>query len=104
MLDSAVKQGELEICHGGSQQNGPILGNGCASFLARFAVALAKRYQDLVANKEEQNDELDEIEFKTSLTDTLENMVSEDATQHGRLIDMKDQLIDLMPDKKLFAE
>ena len=31
-------------------------------------------------------------------------MVSEDATQHGRLIDMKDQLIDLMPDKKLTAE
>ena len=44
MLDSAVVSGELEVCHGGSQQNGPILGNGCAAYLARFAVALAKKY------------------------------------------------------------
>ena len=44
MVDSAVTQGELEVYHGGSQQNGPILGNGCASFLARFAVTLAKKY------------------------------------------------------------
>ena len=31
-------------------------------------------------------------------------MVEEDATQHGRLIDMKDQLMELTQDKKLTAE
>ena len=33
MLESGVIPGELEVCHGGSQQNGGILGNGCATFL-----------------------------------------------------------------------
>jgi hypothetical protein len=31
---------ESSVVHGGSQQNGPILGNGCACFLAKFLCSL----------------------------------------------------------------
>ena len=85
MFDCAVT-GDLEVCHGGSQQNGPILGNGCAAFLARFAANLAKKYY-AKNNKESQ---FNKLAFKKSLTEALEEMVEEDATQHGRLISLMD--------------
>jgi len=44
MLESGVIDGDLKICHGGSQQNGAILGNGCATFLAKFVTSLIQRY------------------------------------------------------------
>ena len=99
MLDCGVS-GDLEVCHGGSQQNGPILGNGCASYLARFAANLAKKYEQ----KSNQDTEFNKTAFKKSLTETLEEMVEEDATQHGRLISVKDQLMELSEDKKLTAQ
>ena len=63
MLDSAVVPGELEVNHGGSQQNGPILGNGCASYLARFAVALQRKYKENIANIKAADDEFNKAEF-----------------------------------------
>ena len=99
MLDCAVS-GELEVCHGGSQQNGPILGNGCASFLAKFAANLAQKY----ASKTNQDSQFNKLAFKKSLTETLEEMVEEDATQHGRLISLKDQLIELSEQRKLTSQ
>ena len=37
MFESAIlADSDLSVVHGGSQQNGAILGNGCAVFLAKF--------------------------------------------------------------------
>ena len=35
---------DLAVEHGGSQQNGAILGNGCAKFLAKFMTSLSETY------------------------------------------------------------
>ena len=37
MFETAVESNsEASVVHGGSQQNGAVLGNGCALFLAKF--------------------------------------------------------------------
>ena len=33
------------VIHGGSQQNGPILGNGCALYLTKFMTTLVLKYK-----------------------------------------------------------
>lgn len=55
MFESGVKEGDLKVCSGGSQQNGPILGNGCAAFLCKFVVDLIEQYEKI--KKEEENTE-----------------------------------------------
>ena len=41
MFETAVKEeSEVAIVTSGGQQNGPILGNGCALFLAKFLAKL----------------------------------------------------------------
>ena len=40
-------------------------------------------------------------EFRKSLTDTLEKMVMEDTLEHGRLLTMKEQLMEMTEEKKL---
>jgi hypothetical protein len=43
MVESAITAaGKSAVEHGGSQQNGAILGNGCACFLARVLATVAK--------------------------------------------------------------
>ena len=54
MFESGVKDGDLKVCSGGSQQNGPILGNGCAAFLCKFVVNLIEQYEKI--KKEEEID------------------------------------------------
>lgn len=52
MFESAVKSGSsLEIVHGGSQQNGAILGNGCALFLIKFMTNLIQNYENQCKNQ-----------------------------------------------------
>lgn len=46
MFETAVKSdSDISVVHGGSQQNGAILGNGCAVFLCKFLVKLVQRYE-----------------------------------------------------------
>lgn len=43
MMESAISaSGKCAVEHGGSQQNGPILGNGCACFLAKVLASISK--------------------------------------------------------------
>jgi len=45
MFETAIRSdSDLSVVHGGSQQNGAILGNGCATFLAKFLTTLALTY------------------------------------------------------------
>ena len=48
MFETAVKpNSEAEVVAKGSQQNGAILGNGCALFLAKFLAKLVLKYNNL---------------------------------------------------------
>ena len=44
MFESGVFEGDLSVHHGDSQQNGIILGNGCATFLCKFVATLIMKY------------------------------------------------------------
>ena len=45
MFESAVKSdSDIVVKTANGQQNGPILGNGCAIFLAKFLSKLVQRY------------------------------------------------------------
>ena len=44
-----VKESKLKVEAHGSQQNGAILGNGCAVFLCKFTATLIKNYYHLIA-------------------------------------------------------
>ena len=43
-----VNNADLAVTHGGSQQNGAILGNGCAIFLCKFTASLVKCYNEMM--------------------------------------------------------
>ena len=48
MFETAVDgNSDLSVVHGGSQQNGTILGNGCALFLAKFLAKMVLRYNKI---------------------------------------------------------
>ena len=48
MFETGVKaDSDLAVEHGGSQQNGAILGNGCAKFLAKFMTSLQQAYANV---------------------------------------------------------
>ena len=80
MFDSAVKDGPMAVHHGGSQQNGPILGKGCAMFLAKFMATLAKSFGE---------EPLTSVGLKEKL-DGMANLFIEDVNEHGRLLTMKE--------------
>ena len=42
-----VSDSKSAVVSSGSQQNGPILGNGCATFLAKFLCTLSQTYQGI---------------------------------------------------------
>ena len=44
MFETGMKDGDFKVFHNNAQQNGPILGNGCALFLARVLAKLNKKY------------------------------------------------------------
>jgi len=96
---------DLAVVAHGSQQNGAILGNGCAIFLCKFLAKLVVCYE---AYAEEQgidpNGELDNDLYKQALTDTLRKSCSEDATEHGRLLALKKILGELTEENALDDE
>ena len=96
MFESAVKsESKLNVEHGGSQQNGPLLGNGCATFLAKFHCNLIATYQKLCAINELDSSHFYPDKYKQSLKENLVNFGVEDAKEHGRLISMQETLLSL---------
>ena len=73
MFASAVKEGsDLAVVAHGSQQNGAILGNGCAQFLSRFIAQLAQCYELKVQEKGMKAwDDIDNDSYMQALTETL---------------------------------
>ena len=106
MFESGViPTGELAVEAHGSQQNGAILGNGCAIFLCKFIASLIKQYEELCEGKgHELDSEMCEESYKAALTKVLSHCAVEDMKEHGRLLCMKEVLCDIVSDKKLSDE
>ena len=116
MFESGVKRdGDLVVNHGGSQQNGPILGNGCATFLCKFAATLIIKYDKIRKEKERFGllradgiprdiKSLNHEAYQLALTQTLAQLAVEDVTCHGRYLVMKDILCDLTEHQQLTDE
>lgn len=95
----------------GSQQNGAILGNGCALFLTRFTTSLVLKYNELLEEvvKSEMIQSMGNPEpttfnnevYSDALTEVLQSMAEEDMAEHGRLLCMKEVLTDMSTNKKL---
>ena len=96
MFESGVRDGVLGVHSGGDQQNGAILGNGCATFLCRFVATLTMKYE-----KRAGNDKLDEDVYREVLTNTIKDFALEDASCHGRLLVMLEEPVGLTSDGKL---
>ena len=100
-----VNNADLAIEAHGSQQNGAILGNGCAIFLCKFIAYLVIRYNKLAG--EAGHDILakpDNRIYKTALTQELNECCYEDYSEHGRLLALKDILASLTEEKQLSEE
>lgn len=99
MFETAIlSETESSVVAGGSQQNGPILGNGCAIFLAKFLCTIILTYQELCQNQENPS-ELSKTILKEALSNTLTELALEDVNEHGRLLTMKQQLLELLDDE-----
>ena len=111
MFESGIKaDGDLAVNHGGSQQNGAILGNGCATFLAKFAATLSVKYDKLKKDIEALGREegvtrsantLSDSAYALAITRTLAALALEDTTSHGRLIVLKEILAELLDTREL---
>mmetsp|Transcript_45868 Transcript_45868/g.60793 ORF Transcript_45868/g.60793 Transcript_45868/m.60793 type:complete len:164 (-) Transcript_45868:1389-1880(-) len=100
-----VSDSDLSVVAHGSQQNGAILGNGCAIFLCKFMARLVMTYQSLAEEADTDIDgPIDNDLYKTALTNTLRSHCREDATEHGRLLALKKILTGLTHEKALDEE
>lgn len=95
-----IPNGSLAVEAHGGQQNGAILGNGCALFLCKFTGSLIKKYEELCEGKgHEDMDEICQESYKGALTQVLAESAVEDMKEHGRLLCMKEVLTDIAGDK-----
>ena len=75
-----VKESDLMVVAHGSQQNGAILGNGCAIFLCKFLCRLVNCYRSLCEEAQVDPDgPVEDNLYKTALTNTLRTCCREDA-------------------------
>ncbi|CAF3519848.1 unnamed protein product [Rotaria sp. Silwood1] len=94
-ISSVEKDSDLVAIHDNCQQNGAILGMGCASFLADFVTYLCCLYQENCSKMKLDSSNFHPIAYKISLETCLQKFVDEDRDAHGRLIEMKDLLLNL---------
>ena len=100
-----MSDSELAVEAHGSQQNGAILGNGCAIFLCKFTARLIIAYNKKCEDAEIAIDgPIDNNLYKQALTQVLHACCKEDVSEHGRLLALKDILASLTENKKLDDE
>ncbi|CAF2529073.1 unnamed protein product [Rotaria sp. Silwood2] len=94
-ISSVEKDSDLVAIHDNCQQNGAILGMGCACFLADFVTYLCSLYQENCTKMKLDSSNFHPSAYKISLETCLQKFVDEDRDSHGRLIEMKDLLLNL---------
>lgn len=101
MFETAVIENtQASVVHGGSQQNGPILGNGCALFLAKFTGKLISQYNQECDSNGINHDTMDAECYKNSLDKVLCDLSVEDMREHGRLLLLKEKLMSYIPQEE----
>ena len=96
MFETAVKKdSELAVVAHGGQQNGAILGNGCAMFLTKFMAKLIARYNTLCVENSLKPEVLDKPTYKIALEETLIDLSVEDMKENGRLLLLNEKFISL---------
>mmetsp|Transcript_16452 Transcript_16452/g.15770 ORF Transcript_16452/g.15770 Transcript_16452/m.15770 type:complete len:95 (+) Transcript_16452:342-626(+) len=94
MFESGVaNDSKLAVYHNNSCQNGPILGNSCALFLARFLTTMLCRYKKACLGSMLDSNEFHLECYEEALMKTLLGMSLEDVNEHGRLLTIKDRLL-----------
>ena len=98
MLETAVEaDSPFAVTSGGQLQNGMILGNDGAVFLAKFLTKIVVRYNNLCEEAGiDPRDELDRKLYKSALEEQLLDLALEDMENHGRLLALKEQLVSLV--------
>ena len=101
MFESSVKQDtDSSVVAGGSQQNGPILGNGCSLFLAKFLSKIVFKYNELCASKgHDEKGPINKAIYKVSLEIILLDLSLEDMREHGRLLALKEKLVSIVDEQ-----
>lgn len=103
-ISSVTKDSDLVAHHDNCQQNGPILGMGCACFLADFVTCLCRLYQENCSKMKLDSSNFHPNAYEASLETCLQTFVDEDRDAHGRLIEMKDHLLSLGGQKEIKHE
>jgi len=105
MFESGVvKESALAVESNGNQQNGAILGKGCALFLAKFTATLIIKYNEEIIEEGLDLVEIDQASYGKALSSALMELAHEDMAQHGRLLCMKEVLTDLAASGELTME
>ena len=99
MFESAIKSDSNLVVEHGGQQNGPLLGNGCATFLAKFMGRLVISYNKQCALQELNPNAFYQNVYQQVLEQTLRDHSKEDSSEHGRLISIKDTLLTVNNEK-----
>ena len=94
-ISGVQKDCDLVTFHDNCQQNGAVLGMGCASFLADFVTHLCSLYQEHCSKMKLDSSNFHPNAYKISLEACLQKFVDEDRDAHGRLIEMKGLLLNL---------
>ncbi|CAF4082312.1 unnamed protein product [Rotaria magnacalcarata] len=92
-MSSVYGNCDLATCHDNCQQNGAILGMGCACFLAKFMTYLSQQYQHMCAQEMVSSNNFHPSLYGKALDICLETFAAEDAAAHGRLLEIKDLLL-----------
>ena len=93
---SNIQEGsDLVVTHDSCQQNGPILGMSCGCFLADFAIHLSCTYQKQCLERSRDGHDFHPEAYEASLETCLKMFVDEDRVAHGRLLEMKDILLNI---------
>lgn len=106
MFECGVRgDSDLAVEAHGSQQNGAILGNGCAIFLCKFMARLKQEYESACAEQDiDIEGPINQDVYKEVLSTVLKSCAKEDATEHGRLLALKPILGSLCDEKRLSDE
>ena len=87
-----VDDSELAVVAHGSQQNGSILGNGCAIFLSKFTATMVRHYNRVCETEGvDPNGPINQKYYQYALI-YLDMLGYEDCAEHGRLLLLKDIL------------
>ena len=94
-FSSIDKNSDLVATHDSCQQNGPILGMGCGCFLADFVTHLSSNYQLKCTEMSLDSHNFHPSIYESSLEESLKIFADEDCNAHGRLIEMKNALMNI---------